>query len=217
MEDSARNDVDRAELYVPGKDRVLFRPSGRKSLLGLDALAKSKREASSNTSGFKVPSIASTMEEEETPEPIVTGEEGSNGVKVARTANRRYRDVARKEDYYAESNITGGKYGASTPQSHRSSDGMHLGILTMRMMEIVDLEIDMVGTAGKDMEKNGNAINKVMVENIAINGADMMVNVRLLGMLLLLGIMSLLHQFLFEHLAHQLNLRVPDTVEGHIN
>ncbi|XP_031402442.1 pre-mRNA-splicing factor ATP-dependent RNA helicase DEAH7-like [Punica granatum] len=130
MEDGAKNDVERAELYVPGKDRVLFRPSGRKSLLGLDVLAKFKREASNNTSGFKVPkervpSIASTMEEEETPEPIVTDEEGSNGVKVARIANRRYRDVARKEDSYAESTFTEGEYGASTPQSHRSSDAMH--------------------------------------------------------------------------------------------
>lgn len=32
--DDAKATVERAELYVPGKERILFRPSERKSLLG---------------------------------------------------------------------------------------------------------------------------------------------------------------------------------------
>lgn len=54
-------------------------------------------------------------------------------------------------------------------------------ISSVMKMEIADLEIDIVGTAEKDMEKKGgNTINVVMVENIAINAADMTVKVRLL-------------------------------------
>ncbi|KAK4790198.1 hypothetical protein SAY86_017502 [Trapa natans] len=128
--DNAEPTVERAELYVPGKERVLFRPSERKSLFGLDALAKAKREVSNAESGFKVPkervpSIVASMYEEENLERISTDEERSVEVQAAKHGNRRYRGAARKEDSYAESTVIEGDYRSSTPQSHRSSAGLH--------------------------------------------------------------------------------------------
>ncbi|KAH9621043.1 hypothetical protein KSS87_010728 [Heliosperma pusillum] len=98
-------------LYLPGKDRVVFkRPE--KSRLGLDALALAKR-GGLNTGGFKVPgervaSFSSSLDEEEkSAVTTVVDEAGDDAHKAdKRRPNRRYRDAAAGEASEPESNVT---------------------------------------------------------------------------------------------------------------
>ncbi|KAL4370877.1 Pre-mRNA-splicing factor ATP-dependent RNA helicase [Arachis hypogaea] len=82
------------ELYVPGKDRVVYVPQERKSRLGLDALAIAKRQGSQNDGVFEVPkprsiSIAASAKSEST---VIEDESGLGGTASKdRRPNTRYR------------------------------------------------------------------------------------------------------------------------------
>ncbi|KAK9267827.1 hypothetical protein L1049_010263 [Liquidambar formosana] len=99
-------------LYVPGKDRVVFRAPERKSLLGLDVLADAKRGGSKVDGAFKVPrervaSVVASMDEEEKSASSGVEEmesDTTNGVR--RHASRKYREMAVSESSPAESNLT---------------------------------------------------------------------------------------------------------------
>ncbi|KAG9144614.1 hypothetical protein Leryth_010816 [Lithospermum erythrorhizon] len=86
-------------LVVPGKDRVLFKPSERKSLLGLDVLANAKRQRSSSDGTFKVPrervaSVVASLDEDEARSG--SSEIDEVGIEASGTArshsSRRYRE-----------------------------------------------------------------------------------------------------------------------------
>ncbi|PQQ16303.1 pre-mRNA-splicing factor ATP-dependent RNA helicase DEAH7 [Prunus yedoensis var. nudiflora] len=99
-------------LFVPGKDRVVFRPPERKSLLGLDVLAIAKREGSKVDGGFKTPrervvSVVSAIEEEEQSESVNTDEKGSDASPAIRSHSRRqYREISGSETPRTESTVT---------------------------------------------------------------------------------------------------------------
>lgn len=112
-------------LYLPGKDRVVFKPPERKSILGLDVLANAKRAESKFDGGFKVPrdrvsSLVASMEEEENNGSTVTDETGSNTFSGKRNpASRRYREVAVDETLDRESTVTE----EEQVREHKPSDG----------------------------------------------------------------------------------------------
>uniref|UniRef100_A0A0V0HLF9 Putative ovule protein n=1 Tax=Solanum chacoense TaxID=4108 RepID=A0A0V0HLF9_SOLCH len=96
-------------LFVPGKERVVFKPSERKSLLGLDALAIAKRGGATVESEFKVPrerlaSFASSLDEdEESSAASGIDELGHTASNVSRNnVQRRYR-----ESYASETSVSG--------------------------------------------------------------------------------------------------------------
>ncbi|CAM8947639.1 unnamed protein product [Rhodiola kirilowii] len=94
-------------LIVPGKDRVVFRPSGNKSLLGLDVLADAKRVESG---GFKVPKervsyMVASMEEEETHVSSEVDDTGDT-MKNSTQSHRRYRGVTSGDKSLSESALT---------------------------------------------------------------------------------------------------------------
>ncbi|XP_056168312.1 pre-mRNA-splicing factor ATP-dependent RNA helicase DEAH7-like isoform X2 [Syzygium oleosum] len=119
-----------AGLCIPGKERVVFRPSERKSMLGLDALANAKRGGSKVDDGLKVPeervtSVVSSIHEEEKSEFSRLDEEESDMVNGARNTNRRYRETAASENSNRESAVYGAKRESFTPKNRRSSDFIH--------------------------------------------------------------------------------------------
>ncbi|KAL6186353.1 hypothetical protein ACLB2K_042473 [Fragaria x ananassa] len=100
-------------LFVPGKDRVVYRPPERKSLLGLDVLAIAKREESKAEGGFKAPKdrvtsvVASLEEEENNSESGViddTDDDISTGVRSH--SKRRYRGISANDTPRTESTVT---------------------------------------------------------------------------------------------------------------
>lgn len=100
-------------LVVPGKDRVLFKPPERKSLLGLDVLANAKRQGSSSDAQFKVPrervaSIVASLDEDEAGSGISgTDEVGTPVSGVARDhSSRRYRESVSSETSTSGSTVT---------------------------------------------------------------------------------------------------------------
>uniref|UniRef100_A0A5B6ZC59 RNA helicase n=1 Tax=Davidia involucrata TaxID=16924 RepID=A0A5B6ZC59_DAVIN len=109
-------------LYVPGNDRVVFRPSQRKSLLGLDVLANVKREGSKIDGAFKVPrervaSVAASLDEEEKSASSGIDEVGSASSGIDEVGNggssssrnyarRQYRETVSSETSHSESNLT---------------------------------------------------------------------------------------------------------------
>ncbi|PON82823.1 DNA helicase, ATP-dependent [Trema orientale] len=100
-------------LYAPGKDRVVFRPPEKKSLLGLDILANAKRGVAKVDGGFNAPrervvSLAASMEEEENYGCSVMADTGSNNTfaGLRNPAGRRYREIAASETPYRESTLT---------------------------------------------------------------------------------------------------------------
>lgn len=104
-------------LSLPG--RVIFRPTERKSLLGLDALAHEKREAKV-VAGFKAPtnknffSLSSTEEDEQS---TVDDAEGGSSLGIQLPSSRRYRGSKNDERSKSDSTLmheAGGRY---TPQS----------------------------------------------------------------------------------------------------
>ncbi|GMN49209.1 hypothetical protein TIFTF001_018375 [Ficus carica] len=112
-------------LYLPGKDRVVFKPPERKSLLGLDILANAKRGESKVDGSFKVQrdrlasSLVASMEDEENNGSTVT-DDTSNAFSGKRNpANRRYREVAANETPYRESILTE----EEQVREHRPSEG----------------------------------------------------------------------------------------------
>ncbi|KAK4423938.1 Pre-splicing factor ATP-dependent RNA helicase DEAH7 [Sesamum alatum] len=89
-------------LFVPGKDRVVFRPPERRSVLGLDVLANAKRE-SKGEGPFKVPkervaSVAASLDEDEEKSTSGIDEvENDTSDGVRNYTNRRYRELASSE------------------------------------------------------------------------------------------------------------------------
>ncbi|XAR60206.1 RNA helicase [Bertholletia excelsa] len=105
-------------LFVPGKDRVIFRPPERKSLLGLDVLANVKRGGSKVDGAFKVPregvsSLVSCVDSEENSASGLAEENSASGINdvrssktnKARSYSRRYRETMASEASQ-ESNVT---------------------------------------------------------------------------------------------------------------
>uniref|UniRef100_A0A7N0VIE2 RNA helicase n=2 Tax=Kalanchoe fedtschenkoi TaxID=63787 RepID=A0A7N0VIE2_KALFE len=100
-------DAGTGGLIVPGKDRVVFRPSGKKSLLGLDVLADAKRVESG---GFKVPRdrvapVVASMEEEETHMSSEADDSGET-TKNSTQSHRKYRGMASSYKSRAASTMT---------------------------------------------------------------------------------------------------------------
>lgn len=112
-------------LYVPGKDRLVFRPPERKSVLGLDVLAIAKRAESKVDGGFKAPrervaSMVASLEEEENSESSGLDEVGSNANSGTRNnVSRRYRESAASE---TGSVVTQEEQVNDTPRTDRSSE-----------------------------------------------------------------------------------------------
>ncbi|KAL4587030.1 hypothetical protein LXL04_011679 [Taraxacum kok-saghyz] len=97
-------------LQLPGKDRVVFRPPERKSLLGLDALASAKRaEGSFKVPREKVSSMMSSLDDEvEKTTSSVTGlDEVGSGVSSSgrNYTSRQYRDSSGSKTFGSESQI----------------------------------------------------------------------------------------------------------------
>ncbi|XP_015894382.1 pre-mRNA-splicing factor ATP-dependent RNA helicase DEAH7 [Ziziphus jujuba] len=108
-------------LYVPGKDRIVFRPPERKSLLGLDVLAKEKRGGVDG--GFKVPSVMASMDETENSESSGLDDVGSNASHGFRShSSRRYREAAVDEASQTESRVTEEKQVNNASGSRQSSE-----------------------------------------------------------------------------------------------
>ncbi|KAJ9709800.1 hypothetical protein PVL29_001318 [Vitis rotundifolia] len=117
-------------LHVPGKDRVVFRPPQRKSLLGLDVLADAKRGGSKADGAFKVPrekvaSVVASMDEEERSLSSGIDEEISTVISGVRNGSgRRYRETAASEASHLESNVTQEGEVSDTFETHRSNERM---------------------------------------------------------------------------------------------
>ncbi|XP_077216687.1 RNA helicase family protein isoform X2 [Tasmannia lanceolata] len=98
-------------LYVPGKDRVVFQPPEKKSLLGLDVLAIAKRETKGD-GVFKVPpeknvSAMASLDEDEKSNFSDLDDVGSNLPQGERNlARRRYRDTHVEETSHSVSTVT---------------------------------------------------------------------------------------------------------------
>lgn len=90
-------------LFVPGKDRILFKHPERKSVLGLDILASAKRGESKVDGSFKVPrerfaSAVATVDEEEKFGVSEYDDVEFNGNAAARNLpGKRYRQTAASE------------------------------------------------------------------------------------------------------------------------
>ncbi|XP_010248953.1 PREDICTED: pre-mRNA-splicing factor ATP-dependent RNA helicase DEAH7 [Nelumbo nucifera] len=114
-------------LYVPGKDRVVFKPPERKSILGLDVLADAKR-ASKGDSVFKVPrerpiSVAASINENENENSASSGlDEVETDISHSghQHAGRRYREATSKDTSHSESDLT--LEGPVSDRTHRSND-----------------------------------------------------------------------------------------------
>ncbi|KAL0372285.1 UNVERIFIED_CONTAM: Pre-splicing factor ATP-dependent RNA helicase DEAH7 [Sesamum calycinum] len=118
-------------LFVPGKDRLVFRPPERRSVLGLDVLANAKRE-SKGEGPFKVPkervaSVAASLDEVE--EKSTSGiDEVENGTSdgVRNYTNRRYRELASSEA--SDSGVTEEVQTSEALSGHRANK--HMQVLT---------------------------------------------------------------------------------------
>ncbi|KZV44090.1 hypothetical protein F511_10761 [Dorcoceras hygrometricum] len=118
-------------LFVPGQDRVVFRPSEKKSILGLDVLANKKREELSMVGAFKVPkdrvaSIAASLDEEEE----ISIHSGIDEVKntmsndMHKYSNRRYRELSATETSDSGSVVTEELHGDETHVHHGAENHM---------------------------------------------------------------------------------------------
>ncbi|KAL3818680.1 hypothetical protein ACJIZ3_004585 [Penstemon smallii] len=95
-------DTGTGGLFVPGKDRVMFRPSEGKSVLGLDVLANKKRVESKVDGVFKVPRekgasmAASPLDEDEEKSTSSGIDEVEDDVSYGarKYTNRQYRESA---------------------------------------------------------------------------------------------------------------------------
>ncbi|KAK4486075.1 hypothetical protein RD792_008741 [Penstemon davidsonii] len=145
-------------LFVPGKDRVMFRPSEGKSVLGLDVLANKKRVESKVDGVFKVPRekgasmAASTLDEDEEKSTSPGIDEVEDGVSFGarKYTNRRYRESATN-----------------------SVEGPDKGVLVLTLPTMVGVETDMgkiTKAQIKTLEKDTGKIIKAQIKTI---GTDM--------------------------------------------
>ncbi|KAL6969289.1 RNA helicase [Sarracenia purpurea var. burkii] len=115
-------------LFVPGNDRVVFRPPERKSLLGLDLLANVKRGEPKVIGAFKVPSegvtsFVSSMDEEENPTLSGIDDVGTGINNSARSyTGRRYRETHANEASHSDGDVTGDGRVSDTPRRYRSNE-----------------------------------------------------------------------------------------------
>ncbi|XP_043691345.1 pre-mRNA-splicing factor ATP-dependent RNA helicase DEAH7 [Telopea speciosissima] len=129
------DNISSGGLHVPGKDRVVFRPPDRKSLLGLDVLADAKRE-SKGDGQFKVPreksvSVVSSIDEDEKSASSGLDEVGGNVSNSGRShASRRYRETAADETSHSESNLTREVQDTDTAGAHHSNERRHSEVHT---------------------------------------------------------------------------------------
>ncbi|CAN1263156.1 Pre-mRNA-splicing factor ATP-dependent RNA helicase DEAH7 [Linum perenne] len=113
-------------LFLPGKERVKFTAPERKSLLGLDVLANSKRGGSDVSGGFKVPAqrmtstMASVDEDEENETSGLDEEGGTNDVARKNTSQRRYRETSGSQTTRTESTLSRERSVSDVSQNHRS-------------------------------------------------------------------------------------------------
>ncbi|XP_042519990.1 pre-mRNA-splicing factor ATP-dependent RNA helicase DEAH7 [Macadamia integrifolia] len=129
------DNISSGGLQVPGKDRVVFRPPERKSLLGLDVLADAKR-GSKGDGVFKVPreksiSVVASIDEDETAASSGLDEVGGSVSNSGRShASRRYRETATDENSHSESNLTREGQGTDTTGTHHSYERRHSEVST---------------------------------------------------------------------------------------
>ncbi|KAF8390619.1 hypothetical protein HHK36_025146 [Tetracentron sinense] len=128
--------VNSGGLYVPGKDRVVFRPSERKSLLGLDVLANAKR--GSKVEGmFKVPrervaSVVASVDEDEKSADSGVDTVESNLTHSGRShASRSYREMTANKTTHSDSNLTQEGQVIDTFGTHRSNERIRSEVSTV--------------------------------------------------------------------------------------
>ncbi|GJR33804.1 hypothetical protein Tco_1209488 [Tanacetum coccineum] len=95
-------------LQLPGKDRVVFRPSERKSLLGLDVLASAKRvEGSFKVPRPKVSSMMASMDEDVEKTSLADQDDVGSGVSSSgQNKSRKYRDSSGSKTFDSDSQTT---------------------------------------------------------------------------------------------------------------
>ncbi|XP_058193067.1 pre-mRNA-splicing factor ATP-dependent RNA helicase DEAH7 isoform X1 [Rhododendron vialii] len=122
-------------LFVPGKDRLVFRPPERKSLLGLDVLANVKRDGPKPDGAFKVPrervtSVVSSMDEEENSAASGIDEVGSDIQNSARNyTGRKYRETYAGGPSHSGSTVTEERQVSDTPRRHNSKENIRSEIV----------------------------------------------------------------------------------------
>ncbi|KAE9454731.1 hypothetical protein C3L33_13370, partial [Rhododendron williamsianum] len=122
-------------LFVPGKDRLVFRPPERKSLLGLDVLANVKRDGPKPDGAFKVPrervtSVVSSMDEEENSAASGIDEVGSDIQNGARNyTGRNYRETYASGPSHSDSTVTEERQVSDTPRRHNSKENIRSEIV----------------------------------------------------------------------------------------
>ncbi|XP_027088374.1 pre-mRNA-splicing factor ATP-dependent RNA helicase DEAH7 isoform X1 [Coffea arabica] len=116
-------------LVAPGKDRVVFRPSERKSLLGLDVLANAKRSGSDVDVGFKIPrervaSVVASLDEDEERSTSSGIDEGENDAKEVHRnlKTRHYRESSTSKTSKRESTVTEGAHIRDSSSRHHSDE-----------------------------------------------------------------------------------------------
>ncbi|XP_031267985.1 pre-mRNA-splicing factor ATP-dependent RNA helicase DEAH7 isoform X2 [Pistacia vera] len=121
-------------LFVPNKERPIYRAPEAKSQLGLQARANGKWGGSNSDGGFKVPrvaSLAASVDEEEKLESSEIDEVGSNIINGVRNhARRRYRETASSvsEIIDSENTKTSGRRSGDSSGIHRSNEHASLDV-----------------------------------------------------------------------------------------
>ncbi|KAJ0094471.1 hypothetical protein Patl1_16915 [Pistacia atlantica] len=121
-------------LFVPNKERPIYRAPEAKSQLGLEARANGKWGGSNSDGGFKVPrvaSLAASVDEEEKLELSEIDEVGSNIINGVRNhARRRYRETASSasEIIDSENTKTSGRRSGDSTGIHRSNEHASLDV-----------------------------------------------------------------------------------------
>uniref|UniRef100_A0A2P2JJ21 Uncharacterized protein n=1 Tax=Rhizophora mucronata TaxID=61149 RepID=A0A2P2JJ21_RHIMU len=122
----------RGGLHVPVKERLEFRAPEKKSLLGLDVLANTKRGGSDANVGFKIPrervtSVVASLDEEEdlaSSEISGAGDSTTDGASVH--VRRCYREASTAEtsSAFAESVMTREGSISDAPRTHHLRENM---------------------------------------------------------------------------------------------
>ncbi|KAH9708291.1 pre-mRNA-splicing factor ATP-dependent RNA helicase DEAH7 [Citrus sinensis] len=118
-------------LFVPNKERPIFRAPGAKAQSGLGVRAVEKGGGSQIDDGFKVPrvaSVAASIDEEEKSESSGIDEVVSNATNGKRShASRRYRETSARDITDAENPMAVGRAG-ETAGTHRSNEHAYVEV-----------------------------------------------------------------------------------------
>ncbi|CAL9117357.1 unnamed protein product [Musa textilis] len=123
-------------LYMPQQERVMYRPPERKSTLGLDVLASTKREK--GDMGFKAPAPRKVMtfdsfDEDEKCGPSGIEESRDDSPRGLRGhTSRQYRASFVEENSLQESTITSEGAGCQTSHSRRANETPRLEVSSSR-------------------------------------------------------------------------------------